>query len=125
MLTTAFLGVAHIHTPNFVDRINKREGIQVKAVYDRDADRAQKTAEKLNATVADIDTILNDKEITSVVICSETKFHRELVTRAAEAGKHIFAEKPLATNPEDAAAMREAVEKAGVVFQTGFFRRSD
>src|SRR5690606_36405452 len=68
--------------------------------------------------------ILNDPEITSVVIASETVHHRELATRAAAAGKHIFVEKPLATNIEDTAAIRQAVESAGVIFQTGFMLRS-
>lgn len=125
MQTTAFLGTAHIHTPNFIRIINERSGVQVKAVYDHNSERGEKDAAQIGSTfVPEIDTILNDPEITSVVICSETVHHRELATRAAQAGKHLFIEKPLAVSAEDTAAIREAVEKAGVVFQTGFFMRS-
>lgn len=124
MQTTAFLGVAHIHTPNFVKRVNERADVQVKVVYDYQPERAEKRAQELSAQVADLDTILNDKEITSVVVCSETARHPELVTRAAEAGKHLFVEKPLAVSSEDAAQMQAAIQRAGVVFQTGFFMRS-
>ena len=42
MLTTAFLGVAHIHTPGFISKIATREGVTVKAVYDHEAERGQK-----------------------------------------------------------------------------------
>ena len=126
MLTTAFLGVAHIHTPGFINTIKKRGDIRVKAVYDWDKERGVKRAQELEATfVDDVDTIVNDPEITSVVICSETARHRELIEKAAAAGKHIFAEKPVATTGEEAAAMGEAIKKAGVIFQTGFFQRSN
>lgn len=125
MLTTAFLGAAHIHTPGFVKRIKERGDVAVKAVWDHDAERGQKTADEFGAAfVADVDSVVNDPEITSVVICSETNRHLELVEKAAAAGKHIFAEKPLAISAEEAEKMKEAVQKAGVVFQTGFFMRS-
>jgi predicted dehydrogenase len=124
MQTTAFLGTAHIHTPGFVNTINKRADVTCKYVYDYDAERAAKNAEKLEATVADIETILADPEVTSVVICSETRHHLELIEKAAAAGKHIFAEKPLAVTGDEAKKMAESIEKAGVIFQTGFFNRS-
>jgi predicted dehydrogenase len=126
MQITAFLGVAHIHTPHFIDLLLKRDDVKVKAVYDHDAARGQKSAEKLGTEFRDsVESILSDPEITSVIVCSETVHHLDLVKKAAEAGKHLFVEKPLATDGAEAAEMRDAIEKAGVVFQTGFFRRSD
>ncbi len=124
MQTTAFLGVAHIHTPGFIKRINDRDDVQAKLVYDHEAERGERRAGELGAQFTpQIDAILNDPEITSVVICSETARHLELVERAAAAGKHLFVEKPLAVSGDEAHRMAEAVEKAGVVFQTGFFMR--
>lgn len=125
MQITAFLGVAHIHTPGFIKTINNRDDVRCKYVYDYQSERAQQRADELGAAVADIETILADAEVTSVVICSETRLHTELVERAAEAGKNLFVEKPLATTDEDATRMAAAIEKAGVVFQTGFFMRGD
>jgi predicted dehydrogenase len=122
--TTAFLGVAHIHTPGFIRQLSERDDVRVKAVYDHDAERGQRRADELKATfAADVDTILSDSEITSVIIASETVHHRDLAIRAAQAGKHLFIEKPLATSIEDTQAIQDAVEKAGVIFQTGFFLR--
>jgi myo-inositol 2-dehydrogenase/D-chiro-inositol 1-dehydrogenase/scyllo-inositol 2-dehydrogenase (NAD+) len=48
-----------------------------------------------------------------------------LVQTAAEAGKHIFCEKPIALTLEEADRMIEATQKARVVFQIGFMRRFD
>jgi predicted dehydrogenase len=123
-MKTAFLGVAHIHTPGFINRLKERPSVQVKAVYDHDAERGQRRATELGAAFSDLDTILGDSEITSVIICSETARHLELVEKAAAAGKHMFVEKPLAINGDEAEKMKDAIEKAGVTFQTGFFMRS-
>jgi predicted dehydrogenase len=123
MQVTAFLGVAHIHTPGFISTIGKRDDVRCKYVFDHDTERAQKSADKLEAQVADLDTILGDAEVTSVVICSETRYHLDLATRAAKAGKALFVEKPLATSREEADAIEAAVKDAGVLFQTGFFMR--
>jgi predicted dehydrogenase len=123
MQITAFLGVAHIHTPGFVRTINKRDDVKAKYVYDHESERAARNAAELGARTADIETILADPEVTSVVICSETRHHVELIEKAAAAGKHLFVEKPLAITGEDAARIAEAVKKAGVIFQTGFFQR--
>ncbi len=123
MQITAFLGVAHIHTPGFVSTINKRDDVSCKYVFDHQSERAGQRAAELSAQVADLDTIFADPEVTSVVICSETRHHLDLVVRAARAGKNIFVEKPLAISEEESNAIEAAVKDAGVVFQTGFFMR--
>ena len=125
-LVTAFLGVAHIHTPGFISTLNKRPSdVRVKAVTDHDAARGQKRAEELSGStfVADPQAIFDDPEITSVIICAETVRHRELVVEAAQAGKNIFCEKPLGLGADDARTMADAIKAAGVTFQTGFFQR--
>jgi predicted dehydrogenase len=126
MKKIGYIGVAHIHTPGFVDRLNKRiQDFEVKAVWDEKPERAKITADKLSSeTVSDLSDILGDSEIEAVVICSETNEHERLVELAASAGKHLFVEKPLGMKATDAYRMAQAVEKAGVLFQTGFFMRS-
>ena len=57
------------------------------------------------------------------MICSETNRHEELVLPVAAAKKHLFVEKPLGMGARDAFMMAEAIEKAGVLFQTGYFMR--
>lgn len=120
----AFLGCAHIHTPAFVEKVRKRADFQPVAVWDHDAARAAANAELLNAAaVQDPEKILLDPAIQAVVICSETDRHFDLVLRAAAAGKHMFVEKPLGFDAGQAQKMADAVEKAGVIFQTGYFMR--
>ena len=124
--TIAFVGCAHIHTPGFIKKVNERSGITVKSVWDHNPTRGQRRAKEVNARfVDDVSTIWNDPEIQAVIICSETDRHLELVQDAARAGKHLFAEKPLGIGAKDSYTMADAIEKAGVHFQTGYFQRGD
>ncbi len=119
----AFVGCAHIHTPNFVKRLQDRRDVRVLAVWDHNLARAQKSADLLGAPVTDLDAIWSNGDIAAVIVCGETDRHPELVAAAAEAGKHLFVEKPLAITGRDAFAMADAIERAGVRFQTGYFMR--
>jgi len=125
-ITIAFVGVAHIHTPGFVDLVKGRQDVRCKAVWDHDAVRADKRAKQLDArVVTDPKEIWSDPEISAVIICSETNRHHDLVLAAAKAGKHIFAEKPLGITAKESCAMAQAIEKAGLLFTTGYFMRTD
>lgn len=125
-LCIAFVGCAHIHTPSFIRLTTKdRKDVKVKYVWDHLAARAEKRAAELSAAVvSDLKQIWNDPEVSAVVICSETNLHRDLILAAAAAGKHIFAEKPLGFTGKESAEMAAAIEKANVLFTTGYFMRT-
>ncbi len=72
-----------------------------------------------------VDEILADRAIEAVLICSSTDTHADLIARAAQAGKHIFCEKPIAHSLAQIDAALAAVKKAGVKLQIGFNRRFD
>lgn len=125
MNKVAFIGCAHIHTPNFIKRIAEREDVQIAAVWDADELRAQKNSEATNAPVKQLDEILSDKSIAAAIICSETDKHLELVTKCVEAKKHIYVEKPLGFSAADARKSAELINKAGLIFNTGYFQRGN
>ncbi|HWF19628.1 MAG TPA: Gfo/Idh/MocA family oxidoreductase [Verrucomicrobiae bacterium] len=125
-IVVALVGCAHIHTPSYVGILKSRADVKVKCVWDHDRARAEKNAAQFGCPVVDdLKVIWSDPEIKAVVICSETNRHRELVLAAADAKKHMFAEKPLGFTSEDSQAMASAVEKANVLFTTGYFMRTD
>jgi len=126
MIQVALVGCAHIHTPGFVKRLQEREDVKVVAVWDHDAERAQKWAIEINApVVSDLNEIWSNAAISAVIICAETNRHEPLVLAAAAAKKHLFVEKPLGIGTADAYKMADAIEKAGVLFQTGYFQRGN
>ena len=125
MTPIALVGTAHIHTPGFADRLEKNKDVKVVAVWDHDGARAKKYTDRFSAKwVKDPAEIWQDKSIPAVVICSETNRHLDLVLSAAAARKHMFVEKPLGITRSDSTQMRIAIEEAGTIFQTGYFRRN-
>ncbi|MHB1314569.1 MAG: Gfo/Idh/MocA family protein [Christensenellales bacterium] len=68
--------------------------------------------------------IINDSNIDIVDICTPNNTHAEIAIAAAKAGKHVLCEKPIARTTEEAIAMMEAAEKAGIKNQLAFnYRR--
>lgn len=97
------------------------------AVADIVVEAAEELAARLQipAAFADHRRILEDDAIEAVVICSSTDTHAQFIEEAAEAGKHIFCEKPIAQDLGRIDRALEAVDEAGVKLQVGFNRRFD
>ncbi len=97
------------------------------AIVDTNLTMAQEVATRygIAKVSAEADAILSDGAIDAVLICSPTDTHADLVIRAAQAGKHIFCEKPIDHSLAKIDRALAAVEKAGVKFQVGFNRRFD
>lgn len=124
MRSLAFVGCAHIHTPGFVDAAVKR-GLPIRGVWDHDSARAKMNADKLNCPVLSLEEILEDAEVSAVVVCSETNLHEKLVLPIVKAGKHVFIEKPIGMGHHDGRIIADAISAAGVTFQTGYMMRGD
>ena len=97
------------------------------AICSLDTETAQTLAEQFNIpkVTSDYFTLLDDSQIDSVIVASSTDTHVEICQAAAEAGKHIFCEKPIALDLKQVDETLAIVEKAGVKFQVGFNRRFD
>jgi myo-inositol 2-dehydrogenase/D-chiro-inositol 1-dehydrogenase len=116
--------IGRVHAENLVYRIPEAELVAVSDVF---VEAADKLAAELGVPTAcrDHRRILEDKSIDAVLICSSTDTHARFIEEAAQAGKQIFCEKPIAL---DLAAIDEAlavVEQAGVKLMIGFNRRFD
>jgi predicted dehydrogenase len=125
-VTLALVGCAHIHTPDFINRLKRRKDVKVKSVWDHDQARGERRAKELDASyISDVNALWSDAELAAVVICSETNRHHELVLAAAKAGKHMFVEKPLGITARESREMAAAIERAQLLFTTGYFMRTD
>ena len=116
--------IGKLHTENLVRSLPQ---VKVVAVADVFADNIKEWATELGVekVYADYHDILNDKEIDAVIICSPTNTHLRITIEAANAGKHVFCEKPIDYDLDKIDQALKAVEKAGVKFQVGFNRRFD
>ncbi len=76
-------------------------------------------------TYGEYQDLLADDGVDAVLICVPTFLHPQVVKAAAQAGKQVFCEKPIALSVADAEGMIEACDRAGVIFMMGFVRRFD
>lgn len=113
-----------IHARNYK---NKVANAAITAVADASEDAVKAAAEELGITkyFTDYHDILHDTDIDAVVVVAPTNLHRQIVIDCANAGKHIFCEKPMAMNTQECDEMIEACEKNHVKLQIGFMRRFD
>ncbi len=95
------------------------------AVCDLNEERAREVAERYAAphVYSDYRDLLARDDIAAVSIATPDFAHRDIAVAAAEAGKHILVEKPLATTTEDAEAITRAVDMAGVKLMVAFQNR--
>ena len=99
----------------------------VAGITDVRPEFAQKVADELGIpkVYASYKDMLADPEVEAVLVCSSTDTHADIAIEAAQAGKHIFCEKPVDLTPEKVRSVIAAVAQAGVKLQVGFNRRFD
>jgi myo-inositol 2-dehydrogenase / D-chiro-inositol 1-dehydrogenase len=116
--------IGSMHTRNLIRSIQEAE---VVAICDIRLDVAQTVADELGIerVVKDYHELLDDLEIEAVLIATNTDTHAFIVKDAANVGKQIFCEKPLALNLSDIDDVMEIVEKTGIKLQVGYNRRFD
>lgn len=124
-LRWGILGCANIAKGAVIPGIQQSQSGEVVAIASRDEQKARDTAEKLGIPVAygSYEQLLEDPQIDTVYIPLPNHLHKEWTIKAAEAGKHVLCEKPLALTAEEAIEMAEACSRAGVHFAEAFMYR--
>lgn len=101
--------------------------LQVRTLYDPDPNSINAALPKISTSTpricASYQEAIEAPDVDWVMIASWNCFHKEQTIAAFEAGKHVFCQKPLATNLEDCAAMQDAWRKSGKLFNIGFTLR--
>ena len=122
-ITLGLIGTGRIGKLH-AENILRIPGTHLKTIADLKADKAW--AENIGLNYAQsADAIFSDNEIEAVIICSPSAFHIEQIVKAAQAGKHIFCEKPIGFDPKTIAETLKVVELQGVKLQIGFNHRFD
>ncbi len=112
------------HAVSYSSALSHIDGAELAAIYDDNDERGRLFANQFQAPFyKSLDEMLKREDIQGVIVCSPTNRHRDLVSAAAQAGKHVLCEKPIATNMSDAQAMIAACKSAGVILQIPFVCR--
>ena len=112
------MGRVHIARARALERGRGR-----RAWSSRSRLRAGELARRGLRTFTTAADLLTDGEIDGVLIAAPTDQHVELVEMLAGAGVPVLCEKPVGTRAADAVAAAAAVERAGIAFQVGYWRR--
>ena len=123
MIGYKFMGKAHSNAYSKVNMFFDADANAVrKAICGRDADGVAAAAKKFGWESAETDwkKLASRKDIDAVDINAPSYLHKEMAIFAANEGKHVFCEKPLAFSTADAREIIAAAEKNGVKHQIAF-----
>ncbi len=120
------LGVARIATNKVIPAMQKGAWTRVDAIASRDGARARDAASALGIPKAysSYEDLLADPDIDAVYIPLPNHLHVPWTTRAAEAGKHVLCEKPVALTAAEARQLVEVRDRTGVLVQEAFMVRT-
>jgi predicted dehydrogenase len=105
----------------------KRSGkLTIAGCYSRSPDKREKFAAKYGCRAfPSYEAVLSDRSIEAIINTTPNSVHLETTVAAAQAGKHVFLDKPIANTVADARALTEACRKAKVVLAIGYQRRRE
>jgi predicted dehydrogenase len=108
------------------DAINRSGKLKITACYSRSEEKRAAFAAKYGCrAVPSYEAILADKDIEAVINTTPNGVHLETTRAAADAGKHVFLDKPIANTVSDGRSITELCRKAGVVLALGYQRRRE
>jgi predicted dehydrogenase len=108
------------------DAIKRSNKIEIAACFTRSEDKRAAFAKKYGCrAAASYDEVLADRSIEAIINTTPNDVHLPTTRAAADAGKHVFLDKPIANNVTDGRAITEICRKAGVVLALGYQRRRE
>ncbi len=119
------VSTAKIARVKVIPALHEATGNEVVAIGSRDLDAARRVASELAIPTAhgSYEAVLADDDVDAVYIPLPNHLHAEWVARAAEAGKHVLCEKPLAMTAAQAEEMVAVCAEAGVALMEAFMYR--
>jgi len=108
------------------DAIQRSKKLKIVACFTRSEDKRKAFAAKYGCTAApSYETILKDRSIEAIINTTPNDVHLETTRAAAEAGKHVFLDKPIANTVSEGRKIAEVCRKAKVVLALGYQRRRE
>ena len=120
------LGAARIATEKVIPAMQRGQWSEVTAIASRNLEKAQAAAAALGIPKAygSYDELLSDPDIDAIYNPLPNDLHAPWTTKAAERGKHVLCEKPIAMHAAEAAQLLAARDRTGVKIQEAFMVRT-
>jgi UDP-N-acetylglucosamine 3-dehydrogenase len=111
VIGTGFMAKTHL------DAYQKMKDVRIMAVTAVNEEKGKALAQSYECEfISTAEEMMARKDVHMIDVCTPTFVHEKLVIMAAEAGKHVICEKPLALSVEEVDSMIAATKKAGVKF---------
>ena len=108
------------------DAIKRSGKLEIVSCYTRSEEKRRTFAAKYGCKAApSLDALLADGSVEAVINTTPNNVHLETTRAAAQAGKHVFLDKPIANTIADAQALTKACRDAGVILALGYQRRKE
>jgi predicted dehydrogenase len=121
------LGVARIATEKVIPAMQRGEWTEVTAIASRNLDKARAAAARLGLPKAygSYEELLADRDIDAIYNPLPNDLHVPWTRKAAERGKHVLCEKPIALNAAEARELLDVRRRTGVKLQEAFMVRTN
>lgn len=115
------IGCGYQTQKNMAPAMEKCEAVDIVGFYDLDCEKAQQLAKQYDSKIfASIRELLNDKAVDAVYIATPVVSHKELCFLAADSGKHILCEKPMAMNADEHKEIQDYCANKRVYLMEGY-----
>jgi predicted dehydrogenase len=120
------LGAADIAVRKVIPAMQQAESCEVTAFASRSLERAREAADALGVEKAygSYEELLSDPEIDAIYNPLPNHLHVPWTAKAAEAGKHVLCEKPIAMSAAEARSLVEVRDRTGVKIEEAFMVRT-
>jgi predicted dehydrogenase/threonine dehydrogenase-like Zn-dependent dehydrogenase len=120
-LGVGFVGAGNYASVHLIPHVRDHDRAALLGLATATGMNAQQKADKFgfDYCTTDVQPLLDDDDVDAVFIATRHSTHAEFATRALEAGKHVFVEKPMVVTPEQLDTLREAYEHAQADRPTG------
>jgi len=124
-LRWGILSTAKIGTEQVVPAIQQGTNCEVVAIASRTLEQAQRCADRLGIpqSYGSYEALLSEANVDAVYIPLPNHLHAQWTLRAAQAGKHVLCEKPMALDAAEAQTMVDGCAQSGVKFMEAFMYR--
>ena len=120
------VGTANIALAKVIPAMQRSPWCEITAIASRDLSKAKQAAAKLNIPNAygSYEELLADNAVEAIYNPLPNHLHIPWTVKAAEAGKHVLCEKPIAMNATEARTLIDVRDRTGVRIQEGFMVRT-
>ena len=125
-LRIAAVGLWHVHASDYAGAAQRHPDTELVAIWDDDPARGAEASDRLDTPVTDdLDALLARDDVDGITVTTSTNVHHDVISRALDAGKHVFTEKILAPTVDESLDLIARADRDGRMLEVSLPRLYD